>query len=194
MEILIHLNVEIPDDQLERIMALADLGDVAIQFTPVDDLVRLAEEQFNDEGSTWMDHVAFAEVTVWPGEEEDQDLAKKAADFRHGPAHVPDGPEDEDEPVRPLTSSMSDDEKLTLVTSAIERGKAEILSDIGRDIVPEDVHSFSELHDFVDANEYGGLCDGHWPIAIIDGEEHLDVELANQVQDALDTWIKDGRP
>ena len=191
MEILFHMNITIPDEDVERLLAEGDLLEKDLEQLDQVDLQTVAECFMDEIRTTWMDHVALAEILVWPGEEEDQDLPKKVI-VAENPDR--DRPPYRMDPPRPLTSSMSDDEKLTLVTSAIERGKAEILSDIGRDIVPEDVHSFSELHDFVDANEYGGLCDGHWPVAIIDGEEHLDVELANQVQDALDTWIKDGRP
>jgi hypothetical protein len=37
-----------------------------------------------------------------------------------------------------------------------ERMKKEILEDIARGVLPETVASFSELHEFVDANCYGG--------------------------------------
>ena len=45
------------------------------------------------------------------------------------------------------------------VCDAVDRGKREILSDIIHSRVPSDVSSFGQLHDYVDANEYGGLCD-----------------------------------
>lgn len=38
-----------------------------------------------------------------------------------------------------------------------ERMKAEILQDVKAGIVPSTVSEFAELHDFVDANCYGGL-------------------------------------
>ncbi|KKL21277.1 hypothetical protein LCGC14_2447050 [marine sediment metagenome] len=45
-----------------------------------------------------------------------------------------------------------------MVTDAVERGKSEILADISTGLVPAKVRDFSHLHDFVDANEYGGRC------------------------------------
>ena len=41
----------------------------------------------------------------------------------------------------------------------IERMKQEILDDIEAGRVPADCPSFSSLHDYVDANCYGGFCD-----------------------------------
>jgi hypothetical protein len=73
---------------------------------------------------------------------------------------------------------------------AVARGKEEISDDIAAGIVPAGVASFAELHDYVDANEYGGLCD---PEAYGDSERY-GVEFAAAVQDALDAWVKAGRP
>jgi hypothetical protein len=64
---------------------------------------------------------------------------------------------------------------------AVERGKREILADVRAGRVPADVEDFSALHDHVDANEYGGLCDDF-------GE--CSTDFANRVQDALDAWIR----
>ena len=44
---------------------------------------------------------------------------------------------------------------MLMIEYAIERSKAEILEDIASGVVPDTVSSFSELHDYVDANEYG---------------------------------------
>jgi len=74
--------------------------------------------------------------------------------------------------------------------TAVARGKEEISDDVAAGIVPASVASFSELHDYVDANEYGGLCD---PDAF-GGVETYGIEFAAAVQDALDAWIKAGRP
>jgi len=80
---------------------------------------------------------------------------------------------------------------------AIERSKAEILEDMSSGIVPTTVSSFSELHDYVDANVYGGFCDepsqtpqgGNywWP----DG---LRTDEANAVQNAIDAWLQELNP
>jgi hypothetical protein len=42
------------------------------------------------------------------------------------------------------------------IAQAVARAKREILEDIECGLVPSGVASFSELHDFVDANWYGG--------------------------------------
>ena len=44
-----------------------------------------------------------------------------------------------------------------IIEHAIERSKVEILEDMSNGIVPTTVSSFSELHDYVDANEYLSL-------------------------------------
>jgi hypothetical protein len=71
----------------------------------------------------------------------------------------------------------------------IARGKQEIAEDVESGRVPRTVASFSELHEYVDANEYGGICDE----AIVGGLSSVDFSnLGNIVQDALDAWIKGG--
>lgn len=81
-----------------------------------------------------------------------------------------------------------------------ERMKAEILADVENGIVPTSVSCFSELHEYVDANLYGGTE------ALL---EQLDAEvpdtdeghsaamtalchLANPAMDAVDAWIRSG--
>lgn len=68
--------------------------------------------------------------------------------------------------------------------------------------MPADVASFSKLHDHVDANYYGDAFDwwGRWaesqePDANGDVEMvEADCNFWNRVQDALDQWLKAGRP
>lgn len=67
-----------------------------------------------------------------------------------------------------------------IIFVAVERAKVEILADIRAGIVPTTVTSFSDLHDYVDANEYGGMTD-----------IPVNLNLANPIQDALDAWIKE---
>jgi hypothetical protein len=74
----------------------------------------------------------------------------------------------------------------TDIEIAVERSKCEILEDIAAGRVSADVASFSELHDYVDANEYGGLCDD-------DAYGDFDLDFAVAVQDAVDAWLKTGR-
>lgn len=80
------------------------------------------------------------------------------------------------------------------IAIAVARAKEEIRAEAANGRVPRDVASFAALHDYVDANEYGGLCDtipwitpaGRAQLA--DGGE----EAANQVQREIDIWIKAG--
>src|SRR4051812_46983495 len=45
----------------------------------------------------------------------------------------------------------------------VERMKAEIAADIDRQVVPDTVTTFAQLHDHVDANGYGGFFDPDCP-------------------------------
>jgi hypothetical protein len=67
------------------------------------------------------------------------------------------------------------------IAGAVERSKREILADIEQGTVPQDVKSFTELHDHVDANEYGGLCNEN---------ADLDLDSLNAIQSAVDAWLR----
>ncbi len=69
----------------------------------------------------------------------------------------------------------------------VERAKAEILADIAKGIVPASVKTFAQLHDFVDANGYGGAFEGEF-----DGSD-AGLNFWNRVQDEVDLWLKCGR-
>jgi len=76
--------------------------------------------------------------------------------------------------------------------------KGEIVLDMMRGIVPWTCDTFSELHDYVDANCYGSLCDDEhlfeamthegWP-----GDEDFALFI-NEVQDEVSDWLRRGRP
>jgi hypothetical protein len=75
---------------------------------------------------------------------------------------------------------------------AIKRAKEEILDDIETGRVPATVTRFAELHDYVDANEYGGLCE-----VDLGGEETMSEKLmdfGNALQRQVDLWLRAGRP
>jgi hypothetical protein len=72
------------------------------------------------------------------------------------------------------------------IQETIERAKAEVTRDIDRGTVPDTVASFSELHDYVDANGYGGAFEQDF-----DNEQ---TDFWNAVQDGVDAWLKAGRP
>lgn len=80
---------------------------------------------------------------------------------------------------------------MTTDLTRIERMIREIQNDIDEGRVPATVATFSELHDYVDANEYGGFCD-EWT----DDEAAWDllVEQSNRCQSFVDQWLRAGRP
>jgi hypothetical protein len=68
-------------------------------------------------------------------------------------------------------------------TAIINCAKRQIRADIKKGLVPE-VRSFGDLHDYVDANCYGGMCE--------DEVYEVAGDLINEVQDALNEWIIGG--
>ncbi len=87
------------------------------------------------------------------------------------------------------------------LNESIERMKKEILEDIKTGCVPADCSSFSSLHDYVDANCYGGFCDDNEMQALIHHFGGLDEEKGmpdalichlNDAQNSIDRWIKEG--
>ena len=99
--------------------------------------------------------------------------------------------------------------RLTFQVSA-NLAQLQIIEDIRHGIVPATVTSYSELHDFVDANFYGDSEDGLFlsdqdaenhhnnidgfiddPKSTEHYEEHCSVH--NAMSDHVDAWIKQGR-
>lgn len=85
------------------------------------------------------------------------------------------------------------------VEQHFEQMKAEILADMASGLVPKTVASFSELHDYVDANEYGGFCnDAQFDEMVTqyggrnehDGMPQGMVDHINKCQNAVSTWLK----
>lgn len=79
------------------------------------------------------------------------------------------------------------------VAPAVELAIRQIRADIGYGRVPSTVPDFSALHDHVDANEYGGLCDPVSGIDWIDSEDESNYS-GNAVQNSVNSWIKAGMP
>lgn len=84
---------------------------------------------------------------------------------------------------------------------SIERMKHEIIDDVSAGQVPADCSSFSELHDYVDANCYGGFCEDELMQNLIDhfggrdedeGMPDAFMAYLNDAQNAIDRWIKEG--
>lgn len=84
-----------------------------------------------------------------------------------------------------------------LLAKVVERGKREIQADILAGDIPATVSSFSELHNFVDANGYGGAFENNAPHrrdtdTSTDEDLQFDADFWNAAQDAMDEWIKAG--
>jgi len=84
---------------------------------------------------------------------------------------------------------------------SIKTMKQEIIEDVKSGRVPADCPSFSALHDYVDANCYGGLCEDDVMQALLghyggrDENEGMPDELMdylNEAQNTIDRWIKEG--
>ena len=87
------------------------------------------------------------------------------------------------------------------IDESIERMKQEIIDDIKSGQVPADCPSFSALHDYVDANCYGGFCEEAEMQALMDHFGGLDedegmpaalIDYLNETQNSIDRWIKEG--
>lgn len=101
--------------------------------------------------------------------------------------------------------------ELTDLTTLVECIKQEILADIQAGVVPASVSSFAQLHDYVDANCYGGVCEDENYAALLwhftGRTGRPDPAVAEQIEtmpDAMsdylsrahaqiDAWLKAGR-
>lgn len=86
---------------------------------------------------------------------------------------------------------------------SIDRMKLEIFQDIKSGVLPANCPSFSALHDYVDANCYGGFCEDDVMQSLIthfgdsikkEGMPGPLMDYLNDAQNAIDRWIKDGCP
>jgi len=76
----------------------------------------------------------------------------------------------------------------------VARMKREILHDVALGVLPriEFLTSFYHLHDFVDANEYGGFCDEEVTDQLTrELDDSTDALLAfmNEAQSKVDNWL-----
>lgn len=78
--------------------------------------------------------------------------------------------------------------------AVLSRMRLEIEADMQSGRVPRSVRSFPELHDYVDANCYGGMCDTEYSNFIEDilgGNEKL-IEFLNRCQNEVGGWLSTG--
>ncbi len=92
----------------------------------------------------------------------------------------PAGPEHTEQIRNPRLPDFSADE----LRRVVERAKTEVLADVAAGTVPSTCGSFSELHDYTDANAYGGAFERPF--------DNNETDFWNAVQDAVDCWIKQG--
>jgi hypothetical protein len=76
------------------------------------------------------------------------------------------------------------------LSAIFRRAQAEIRADVLAGHVPADVPDFAALHDYTDANVYGGICDGDSPVW--DAAGSPDIDAINRLQNCLSAWIKSG--
>jgi len=89
-----------------------------------------------------------------------------------------------EERIEKTRSRRSPDFSADELRRVVERAKAEILADVAAGTVPNTCASFSELHDYTDANGYGGAFERPF--------DNNETDFWNAVQDAVDAWIKQG--
>ncbi len=85
------------------------------------------------------------------------------------------------------------------LNETVERMKSEILADVRSGKVPRNIASFGDLHDFVDANTYGGFCDNDLAAQFdaqfrteTDDDDDMPKGLCdyfNAAQDVVNEWI-----
>lgn len=76
-----------------------------------------------------------------------------------------------------------------ITAASVKTAKQEIALDIRRGRVPATVRDFGELHDHVDANEYGGM-----ELLFNLAGSDLATDILNAAQDRVDEWLRAGRP
>ena len=88
------------------------------------------------------------------------------------------------------------------ILATVEQMKNEILRDVQNGHVPTNVRTFGDLHDYSDANCYGGFCDDDYAdflIAHFGGrDEHESMpqsmlDFMNACQEEVHDWLVDGR-
>lgn len=89
---------------------------------------------------------------------------------------------------------LLNDEQEKFVAEAIELGKRQIQQEIATGRIPPIITEFAKLHNYVDANEFGGLCEDGGEIhrlfpRVTDEDAEIFCQAANRVQDAINQWL-----
>lgn len=86
-----------------------------------------------------------------------------------------------------------------LLWSVIASMKLGIINDINAKILPPNIVDFRDLHNYVDANEYGGFCIEEFVEPLIqlfggrdedEGMPQAMLDFMNEAQGVVDAWIK----
>ena len=84
-------------------------------------------------------------------------------------------------------------DEVEVIQRAIERAKDEVRDEMVAGRIPTTVTDFATLHDYIDANELGGLTDGFLgrfgPEPEDGGINDHAVDAANAVEDAVCEWL-----
>jgi len=89
--------------------------------------------------------------------------------------------------------------RAAMMWSVVASMKLGIINDINVSILPPAIKSFSDLHNYVDANEYGGFCIDAFAEELIelfggrdDNERPPQAfnDFLNEAQNIIDAWIK----
>jgi hypothetical protein len=82
-----------------------------------------------------------------------------------------------------------------LIEHAVARAKNEIMADERDGTLPVGIRDFATLHDHVDANCYGGLCDGTFIEEDADGNmTDACQDAANLIQSEIHSWLQSRGP
>lgn len=98
----------------------------------------------------------------------------------------------------------------SLIVQTIATMKREVSDLIASGIIPASVQTFSELHDYCDANELGGFCDDSegetlagfdlwnttFPAKVGEADSMLSdaaTDAISECQNAIDAWLRNGR-
>lgn len=81
--------------------------------------------------------------------------------------------------------------------------KQEVLDEMKTKRIPKTVKTFGDLHDYIDANELGGFCEDAMFDALVlnfggrdehEGMPQGMLDYINECQEAIHTWLQEGRP
>ena len=82
------------------------------------------------------------------------------------------------------------------LAETVARAKREILADAKAGVFQGPITTFADLHDYADANVYGGFCaGGHYAWTLTDPTDPHNqrfCDFVNEVQNQIDAWIKLG--